>query len=158
MEIWFLASILVLIGGNELCVTTQTHRIMTKKIYDIFLDSIKIGTTELEKADAPMGVVFGKINFVNIASGYDFFKSYCVTNHIELISDYPENRLILTRTISNLAVKNEQGIEIKGTGNQISGMDSDEFEISLEGVPFPFYEEEFPHHVKAYHEMFKDQQ
>ena len=131
---------------------------MTKKIYDIFLDSIKIGTTELEKADAPMGGVFGKMNFINIASGYEFFKSYCVTNHIELISDYLENRLIITRTISNLAVKNEQGIEIKGTGNQISGMDSDEFEISLEGFPFPFYEEEFPHHVKAYYEMFKDQQ
>ncbi|MDB5062978.1 MAG: hypothetical protein JWP67_2821, partial [Mucilaginibacter sp.] len=30
--------------------------------YDVFLDNIKIGQTELEKADAPMGVVFGKIN------------------------------------------------------------------------------------------------
>jgi hypothetical protein len=33
-------------------------------------------------------------------------------------------------------------------------MDREEFEISLEGIPYPFYEEEFPHHVKAYNEMF----
>lgn len=29
-------------------------------------------------------------------------------------------------------------------------MDSDAFEIILEGVAYPFYEEEFPHHVQAY--------
>jgi len=128
------------------------------KLYDIFLDNNKIGTTELKKGDPPMGGVFGKITFVNISSGYDFFKTYCVTNDIELVTDYPEDRLILTRTINNLAVKNELGIEIKGVGNQISGMDSDEFEISLEGVPYPFYEEEFPHHVKAYDNQFNNEQ
>ncbi|MEJ2880117.1 hypothetical protein [Pedobacter sp. GR22-6] len=128
------------------------------KLYDIFLDNNKIGTTELEKGDASMGGVFGKITFINISSGYDFFKTYCVTNDIELVTDYPEDRLILTRTINNLAVKNEVGIEIKGVGNQISGMDSDEFEISLEGVPYPFYEEEFPHHVKAYDNQFNNEQ
>ena len=74
------------------------------------------------------------------------------------VTDYPEDRLILTRTINNLAVKNELGIEIKGVGNQISGMDSDEFEISLEGVPFPFYEEEFLHHLKAFDNHFKNEQ
>lgn len=126
------------------------------KLYDIFLDNNKIGTTEFEKGDAPMGGVFGKITFINISSGYDFFKTYCVTNDIELVTDYPEDRLILTRTINNLAIKNELGMEIKGVGNQISGMDSDEFEISLEGVPYPFYEEEFPHHVKAYYNQFNN--
>jgi len=130
---------------------------MTKKLYDIFLNDNKIGTTELEKADVPMGGVFGRINFINISSGYDFFKAYCVANHIELITDYPEDRLIFTRTINNLVVKNEQGIEIRGIGNQISGIDSDEFEISLEGVPYPFYEEEFPHHVKAYDNQFNNE-
>ncbi len=131
---------------------------MTMKLYDIFLDGKKIGTTELEKGDAPMGVVFGNITFINISSGYDFFKTYCVTNDIELVTDYPEDRLIFTRTINNLAVKNGLGIEVKGVGNQISGMDSEVFEISLEGVPYPFYEEEFPHHVKAYDNQFKNEQ
>ncbi len=39
-------------------------------------------------------------------------------------------------------------------GNQISGVDGEEFEIAIEGVPYPFFEEEFPHHVKVYHEQF----
>lgn len=39
---------------------------MTKNLYTIYLDNILIGTTELEKADAPMGVVFGVIHFSNI--------------------------------------------------------------------------------------------
>ena len=129
---------------------------MTKKLYNILLDNNIIGTTELEKSDAPMGVVFGKINFINISSGYIFFKSYCLTNNVEMVSDYPEEKFISTRTIENLVVKNELGIEIKGLGNQISGMDSDEFEITLECVPYPLFEEEFPHHVKAYDDQFND--
>jgi hypothetical protein len=34
------------------------------KIYDILLNNSRIGTTELEYADAPMGVVFGRISFL----------------------------------------------------------------------------------------------
>ena len=26
----------------------------------------------------------------------------------------------------------------------------------IEGISYPFYEEEFPHHVKAYNEMLKE--
>jgi hypothetical protein len=129
---------------------------MTTKRYDIFLDDLIIGTTELEKADAPMGVVFGQIQFNNIISGYDFIKKYCLENNIELADDYPEDKVISTRTIENLKVINENGIEIKGIGNQISGMDGDVFEITLEGVAYPFFEKEFPQHVKAYNEQFKE--
>ncbi len=103
-----------------------------------------------------MGVVFGIIRFTNIISGYDFLKKYCLENNTELADHYPEDKLISTRTIENLKVRNENGIEIKGLGNQISGMDGDEFEITLEGVAYPFFEEEFPHHVKAYNEQFKE--
>ncbi len=35
----------------------------------------------------------------------------------------------------------------------VSGMDSDSFDITIVGIAYPFYEE-FPHHVKAYNEMF----
>jgi len=129
---------------------------MIGKIYDIFLDDNKIGTTELEKADAPMGVVFGQIHFMNITSGYDFFKTYCLVNKIEL-TDHPEDRLIQTMNIPRLKVFDINGIEIFGqAGCNVNGMDSDIFEITILGVAFPFYEEEFPHHVRAYHEMFKD--
>ena len=35
-------------------------------------------------------------------------------------------------------------------------MDNVGFEITIEGIPYPFYEEEFPHHRKAYEDMFKE--
>lgn len=128
---------------------------MTTTNYDIFLDHEIIGKTELEKADVPMGVVFGVIGFTNTILGYDFFKKYCLENNIEIADDYPEDKLISTRTIKNLVVKNNYGIEIASLGNQISGMDNDEFEITLEGIDHQFFEEEFPHHVKAYEDQFK---
>ncbi|WP_268036812.1 hypothetical protein [Algoriphagus sp. PAP.12] len=126
------------------------------KEYSIHLDSNKIGTTRLEKADAPMGVVFGELKFEKDELNYDIIKSYCNDNNIELADDYPENKFISTSTIDSLVIKNELGLEIKGMGNQFSGMDSEGFEISIEGIAYPFYEEEFPHHVKAYDQMFKE--
>ena len=128
---------------------------MTRKLYDILLDNKKIGTTELEKADAPMGVVFGKIKFINIASGYDFFKTFCLTHNIEIVSDFPDDRLILTTYIPNLKVIDPNGNEIKGQGINIEGMDNDCFEVTIFGVPYPFFEEEFPYHVKEYENQFK---
>lgn len=129
---------------------------MTTKLYNIYLDGKLIGTTELDKADVPMGVVFGLINFTDNNLDYKFFKKYCLDNNIELAYDHPEDKLIATRTIAGLKILNENGIEVKGLGNQISGMDGDEFEVILEGVLYPFFEEEFLHHVKAYNEQFKE--
>lgn len=91
---------------------------MKNKIYNIILEEEIIGTTELEKADAAMGIVFGKINFINIKSGFKFFKEYCKKNKIEYES-YPEDKLILTRYIPNLRVINEDKTEIIGMGNQM---------------------------------------
>lgn len=39
------------------------------KIYHIELEGKRIGTTRLEYADPPMGVVYGKVDFENIDSG-----------------------------------------------------------------------------------------
>lgn len=128
---------------------------MNKK-YKIFLDGQEIGTTRLEKADAPMGVVFGRIepNIQNF--GYKMIQEYCISNEIEITADYPDDKFIATMSIEALRVRKMDGTEIKGIGNQINGMDRDGFEITILGVPYPFYEEEFPHHVKRYKEMFEE--
>ena len=126
---------------------------MKSKIYTIILEENIIGTTELEKADAPMGVVFGKINFINIKSGFEFFKEYCEKNNIEF-EFYPEEKIISTRYIPNLKIIDEEKIEIVGNGNYIDGMDNDIYEINIFGIPYPLYEEKFPEHVKKYKEMF----
>ncbi len=121
--------------------------------YRIYLDGIEIGKTDLEKADAPMGAVWGKIYFTKIDSGYTLFKNICSKKGIDF-EDFPEDKLITTRNIPGLVVKNQNEIEINGFGCYISGMDSDIFEINIEGIPYPFYEEEFPQHVKAYNNLF----
>ena len=127
---------------------------MTKKLYNILLDSNKIGTTELEHADAPMGIVFGQINFIDINSGYDFFKSYCLTNEIDIMTDYQEDRLITTACLPNIQIVDRNGLEIKGLGTYVNGMDSDMYYVYVVGILYPFHETEFPHHVKAYHDKF----
>ena len=129
---------------------------MTTKHYNILLGDHRIGTTELEKADAPMGVVFGKVMFDKIVSDYDFFINYCINNDIKIIADYPADCFIATADIPNLKVIDPSGIEIKGQGANIEGMDSDIFEVTIFGVPYPFFENEFPHHVSAYNDQFKE--
>ena len=121
--------------------------------YIIFLDDTKIGVSALEKADAPMGVVFGNISFLQDSFDYLFFSNYCKRNSITVDED-PECKFISTQTIPTLKVYNKNGIEIKGIGCYITGIDSEEFEINIIGIPYPFYEEEFPNHVKEYNEMF----
>lgn len=122
---------------------------MTEKRYKIFLDGKKIGTTDLEKADAPMGVAFGNITFDKPLSGYDFLKNYCLTNNIEIISDFSDDKFIATAHIPNLYVFNPNKAKILGQGTHIDGIDNETFQITILGIPYPFFEEEFPHHVKS---------
>ncbi len=127
------------------------------KTYKILLDGKEIGITRLEKADAPMGVAFGLIEFTDIESPYQFFKEYSSQNDITINSDDPEFEFIDTQVIEGLKVFRDDGLEIKGeAGNAISGMKEEGYEISILGIGYPFYGEEFPHHVKAYKEMFKE--
>ncbi len=129
-------------------------REMNKK-YLIEIDGKLIGYSDLEKADAPMGVAFGLIEFNGIESPYEFFKEYCLKNNIVINTDDPEFEFIDTQVISGLKVFRQDRLEIKGVaGNAITGMKEDGYEISILGINYPFYEEEFPHHVKEYENMF----
>ena len=48
------------------------------KEYKIFLDDILIGTTNFEFADASMGVVYGKVNFIDFKNPYFFSKNIVI--------------------------------------------------------------------------------
>lgn len=65
------------------------------------------------------------------------------------------DRLILIRMINSLKVILLEGIEIKGLGNQILGMDGEFFEVIIEGIVYLFYGEEFLYYVKEYEENLK---
>lgn len=121
-----------------------------RKAYTIKLDGVTIAHSLLENGDPPMGVVSGRLNFMNITSGYDFFKQYCSNNAIVINAEFPDERLIDTQIIPGLKVYNDTGKEIVGSvGSSISGMD-DEFEITVIGIPYPAYAIEFPYHLKRY--------
>ncbi|MEL6672801.1 MAG: hypothetical protein AAFR61_11440 [Bacteroidota bacterium] len=123
--------------------------------YSLYLDSKKIGTTQLEKADVPMGVVFGMIEFEGIESPYHFFKDYCSAHQIALNAEDAEVELIDTQDISALQVVREDGVEIQGAGGKtLAGMKGEGYELSISGIEASFYEEAFPAYVKAYRERF----
>ena len=127
------------------------------RLYNITLNGTLIGTSELEKADAPMGVAFGLIKFNEIESPYEFFKEYCLKNNIVINTDDPEFEFIDTQVISELKVFRQDGMEIQGVaGNAITGMKGEGYEISILGIPYPFYEEEFPNHAAEYKTMFDE--
>lgn len=126
------------------------------KNYKIILGEKEIGISKLENADPPMGVAFGIIEFNGIENPYEYFKKYCLKNNIVIHTDYPEFEFIGTQAIPELKVVRQDGIEIKGiSGNAIAGMNDEGFEISILGITYPFYEEEFPHHVEYYKNRFK---
>ncbi|GGP05240.1 hypothetical protein GCM10010992_20650 [Cloacibacterium rupense] len=127
---------------------------MTEKIYKILLDDKLLGTTKLEYGDPPMGVVFGQINFAEKSIGYDFIKQYCIDKLIEIQTDYPSDKLISTGQIANLKVYNPENLELVGIGNNIEGMDSDKYTITILGLDSEIYEKEFPKHIAEYEQKF----
>ncbi len=56
------------------------------KTYNLHLNGILIGTSNLEKGDAPMGVVLGKLKFAESNFGYDFIKKYCLDKKLNLLT------------------------------------------------------------------------
>ena len=128
------------------------------KVYKVFLDGLEIATTKLERGDSPMGVASGVLNFKDKNFGYKEIKEFCIKNNIETSMDEPEDKCISTMSLeNNLKIINENGVEIKGIGGvNISGMDFDWYEIAILGISYPFYENEFPKHVKAYENYFKN--
>jgi len=108
------------------------------KPYKIFIDNELIGTSKLEYKDAFMKVLYGKITFSNQNYGYNQLKKYCLDHNIQLIFDYPKEKLLSTMSINGLKMFTYNNIEIKSEGNQITGMDSDGYEITLFSVSYPF--------------------
>ena len=124
-------------------------------MYQLLLDGELFGTTALERADPPMGVVSGVIQFKDANSVYDRVKDYCLKKGVKIVYDYPQDKLIQTSTIPNLVVMNEHGNSIEGSGANIEGMDSGSFDVVICGIPSTLYESEFSHHLRAYEQQFK---
>jgi len=121
--------------------------------FTIKLEEQIIGTTEFEFADVPMGIVYGKINFIDIESPYLLFKNYCLANNIHINYDSEKERLIDTAIIPNLRIYyNDFKEELKSWGSSISGIEisDDVFEITLYGLESETMSTLFKHHFDEY--------
>ena len=65
------------------------------KEYKIFLDDILIGTTNFEFADVSMGVVYGKVNFIDFKNPYFFSKNIVIKMILIISSLMMKNTYIL---------------------------------------------------------------
>lgn len=119
-------------------------------MYRIELDNKLIGTTALENADAPQGVVFGKIMFTEITKPYEYFLSYFKKNNVQIVAHYPEDKLISGDFISTVKVFSENNHEILGISTCIEGM-KNEFYIYIIGIDSELLKQEFKHHYNAYY-------
>lgn len=121
-----------------------------RKTYRIELNGVKIGTTDFEFADTPMGVIHGKINFENIDSPYELFKNHCKKYEVTINQDDKKFRFIDTQVIPELKVYLEDGAELNGWGAAITGMEEDDFEIQFGGITPELMQIEFKHHYDEY--------
>lgn len=129
----------------------KNEKMETKYILE--LNGVKIGYTEFEYADPPMGVVHGKMIFEGIDSPYEFFKNHCKKFNVQINSDFPNEKFIDIVVIPQLKVFLQNGNQLEGWGGAVTGMDSDGFEIQFGGVSSELMQTEFRDHFKKYYEQ-----
>lgn len=117
------------------------------KEYKIFLDDVLIGTTNFEFADVPMGVVYGKVNFIDIENPYFFFKKYCDTNDIDyhFIDD---EKYIQTFELKLIKISNNS--DFIRNGASFCGFNED-FQIEMYNISSKIMKSEFLHHYYDYY-------
>ena len=118
------------------------------KEYKIFLDDVLIGTTNFEFADVPMGVVYGKVNFIDFKNPYFFFKKYCDTNDIDyhFIDD---EKYIQTFELKHIKINRSDSYFIRN-GASFCGFDED-FQIEMYNISSEIMKSEFLHHYYDYY-------
>ena len=96
-----------------------------------------------------MGVVFGKVNFIDIENPYLFIKSFYLKNKTNFEHDDCEE--FLTSQIQRfIKVYKDNNEELIGWGAYLSGL-KDDFQIDFMGIESDLMLAEFPHHVKQYY-------
>ena len=102
-----------------------------------------------------MGVIGGSVTFSIAEDPYSFFKRYCVAHSVPINLDEEEFGFIDTQNMNGLKVFRPDGVEIAGVpGASICGFRDEGYAITVLGIPYPFYGEEFPHHCDAYEKQF----
>lgn len=117
------------------------------KEYKIFLDDVLIGTTNFEFADVPMGVVYGKVNFIDFKNPYFFFKKYCDSNDIDY-QFIDDEKYIQTFELKLIKISNNS--DFIRNGASFCGFNED-FQIEMYNISSKIMKSEFLHHYYDYY-------
>ena len=117
------------------------------KEYKIFLDDVLIGTTNFEFADVPMGVVYGKVNFIDFKNPYFFFKKYCDKNDIDYQFIDDEKHI---QTFELKLIKISNNSDFIRNGASFCGFNED-FQIEMYNISSKIMKSEFLHHYYDYY-------
>lgn len=119
------------------------------KKYKVFLDDKLIGTTNFEFADVPMGIVYGKLDFVDIENPYLFLKQFYKDKNVKFEFDDKEEFLDST-TQKFVKIIYDDDKELLGWGAFLSGIKKD-YEITFGGIDYELMKLEFSQHYKDYY-------
>ena len=119
------------------------------KEYKIFLDDVLIGTTNFEFADVPMGIIFGKVNFINVDQPYQFIKNYYSKKNVQF--DFDDKEKFIDSMIQEfIKVHYDEDKILIGWGAVLSGVNNG-FEITFGGIESELMKSEFLHHYYDYY-------
>ena len=113
-------------------------------MFEVLVDGHIVGSTRLEHDDAPMGVAFGAMqplaSYAQLAHRFDACRNGGLSG------------TGVTVRIEGSA----ECLECLGAGIQDYTAELPDEPISVEvvGIPYPLYEQLFPHHVAAYKARF----
>ena len=119
--------------------TMLKQRLLSK--YQVFMDKILIGHSDLECGDPPMGVVSGIFLPLPV---YERFSSQLI-----ILRDASQKHLMLSVIRPNDELIPAQVVKIYDYSTELG-----EIQIELIGIAYPLYEELFPDLVAGYHNRF----
>jgi len=121
-------------------------------LYAIYSGETLIGHSELEGGDAPMGVAFGKLVPTEAFGGIRGAAEPGNVLKKNSIKNIRAWRGLSVRTPNGDALECQMGVQVLEHGEAKNPY---ALEVYCSGIPYPLYEELFPHHVKEYRDQFK---
>ena len=121
-------------------------------MFCIFHSDVLIGRSELEHGDPPMGVAFGRFKPTSSFAS--------LRNTMKPAHDGVGKEQCDLRYLTGLCAKTADGIALVCSHVEVCEYgEADnplEWEVTCFGIEHPLYEELFPHHLKAYGDLFKE--
>ncbi len=127
-----------------------------EKVYQVKLDGKVIGATNFESGDPTNGVVAGHLREYNVELKYDFFIDLINKGVFVNVDHERLKKFINVNARDRFTVHLEDGSQVIGiNGIHFVSMDDKHFIVSIVGINFPFYAEEFPRHCSTYIKRLK---